>query len=71
MFRCGQGLRNLNGLVYLALGDPMQKRNYYRVGWIKFDIVTDVQSHIAFLSEHKVRISNAHNPKIADLLCSD
>ena len=34
----------------------MQKRNYYRAGWIKFDLATDVQSHIATLSERKVRI---------------
>lgn len=40
--------------MYLALGDPMQKRNYYRAGWIKFDIATDVQGHIATLSERKV-----------------
>lgn len=42
------------GFVYLALGDPMQKRNYYRAGWIKFTEEVDMQKVITVLGEKKV-----------------
>ena len=44
-----------------ALGDPMQKRNYYRAGWIRFTEDADVTSVINTLSEKKV-IENSQNP---------
>lgn len=40
--------------VYLALGDTMQKRNYYRAGWLKFDSEAQMGSVIDKLSEEKV-----------------
>ena len=52
-------MKDLPGFVYLALGDPMQKRNYYRAGWIKFTEDADVPSVISTLSEKKV--SQARN----------
>jgi hypothetical protein len=45
---------DLPGFTYLALGDPMQKRNYYRAGWIKFTEDADVPAVINTLSEKKV-----------------
>ena len=43
------------GFVYLALGDPLQKRNYYRAGWIKFKEDADMPAVLAELAEKKVR----------------
>src|SRR5271170_4923924 len=31
-----QSCGKLPGFMYLALGDPLQKRNYYRAGWLRF-----------------------------------
>ena len=41
--------------MYLALGDPLQKRNYYRAGWIKFKDDADMPAVLAELAEKKVR----------------
>ena len=41
--------------MYLALGDPLQKRNYYRAGWIKFKEDVDMPAIMAELAEKKVR----------------
>jgi len=41
--------------VHLALGDPLQKRNYYRAGWIKFKEDADMPAVMTELSEKKVR----------------
>ena len=46
------------GFMYLALGDPMQKRNYYRCGWIRFADDVDITEVLAKLSEAKVREVN-------------
>lgn len=42
------------GFKYLALGDPMQKRNYYRAGWIRFNNDADMSAVMTELSEKKV-----------------
>ena len=42
------------GYIYLALGDPLQKRNYYRAGWLRFRDDADMPAVIAELSEKKV-----------------
>lgn len=42
------------GYIYLALGDPLQKRNYYRAGWLRFQDDADMAAVIAELSEKKV-----------------
>lgn len=47
-------MKDLDGFEYLALGDPMQKRNYYRAGWIKFRDEVDMQAIVSTLSERKV-----------------
>lgn len=50
-----QSISKLPGFIYLALGDPLQKRNYYRAGWIKFTDEADMPTIMAELSEKKVR----------------
>jgi hypothetical protein len=41
--------------MYLALGDPLQKRNFYRAGWIKFRDDTDMTAVMSELTDKKVR----------------
>jgi hypothetical protein len=40
--------------MYLALGDPLQKRNFYRAGWLRFTDDADMTHIMAELSEKKV-----------------
>jgi hypothetical protein len=40
--------------MYLALGDPLQKRNFYRAGWLRFTDDADMALIMAELSEKKV-----------------
>lgn len=49
-----QACSNIPGVVYLALGDPLQKRNYYRAGWLKFRDDADMPTVMAELAEKKV-----------------
>lgn len=44
------------GLIYIALGDPLQKRNYYRTGWLRFREDADMTAVMAELSEKKVTL---------------
>lgn len=53
-------LKEYNSFVYLALGDPMQKRNYYRAGWIKFDEHADMQNILSTLGEKKIEGFKLH-----------
>ncbi|EKM59421.1 uncharacterized protein PHACADRAFT_249892 [Phanerochaete carnosa HHB-10118-sp] len=55
-----ESISNISGYVYLALGDPMQKRNYYRAGWIKFTDDADMPSVLAELSEKKIEGFKLH-----------
>ncbi|KAI0771991.1 hypothetical protein BD413DRAFT_604124 [Trametes elegans] len=50
----------LPGFIHLALGDPLQKRNYYRAGWIKFSEDADMSTIMAELSEKKVEGFKLH-----------
>jgi len=49
-------LSKIPGYIYLALGDPLQKRNYYRAGWIRFQDEADMASVLTDLSEKKVTL---------------
>lgn len=42
------------GFVYLALGDPLQKRNFYRAGWIRFRDDADMTAVMNELTDKKV-----------------
>ena len=44
----------ISGFVYLALGDPLQKRNFYRAGWLRFRDDADMSLVMTELSEKKV-----------------
>lgn len=43
--------------MYLALGDPLQKRNFYRAGWIKFRDDADMTAIMSELTDKKVRFT--------------
>lgn len=49
-----QACGSIPGVVYLALGDPLQKRNYYRAGWLKFRDDADMPTVLTELAEKKV-----------------
>lgn len=49
-----QACGKLPGYMYLALGDPLQKRNFYRAGWLRFTDDADMAHIMAELSEKKV-----------------
>lgn len=49
-----QACSKIPGYLYLALGDPLQKRNYYRAGWLMFKDDADMDMVMAELSEKKV-----------------
>lgn len=49
-------MSKIPGYIYLALGDPLQKRNYYRAGWIRFQDEADMASVLTDLSEKKVTL---------------
>ena len=61
-------MTDIEGFVYLALGDPMQKRNYYRAGWIRFHPDADMSKVISTLGERKVL--SPLNLRFAGLLMS-
>ncbi|KAK0467917.1 uncharacterized protein EV420DRAFT_1501935 [Desarmillaria tabescens] len=52
--------RKIPGFVYLALGDPMQKRNYYRAGWVRFQEDADMVVAMNELSERKIEGFKLH-----------
>ncbi|TFK43085.1 hypothetical protein BDQ12DRAFT_674366 [Crucibulum laeve] len=54
------------GYVYLALGDPLQKRNFYRAGWLRFRDDADMTTVMSELSEKKIegfKLHVTHNQK--------
>ena len=51
---CFKACSRMPGLIYIALGDPLQKRNYYRTGWLRFREDADMTAVMAELSEKKV-----------------
>ncbi|KAF7330828.1 hypothetical protein MVEN_02422000 [Mycena venus] len=54
------------GFIYIALGDPLQKRNYYRAGWLRFRDDADMSAVLTELSEKKIegfKLHVTHNVK--------
>ncbi|KAF9224365.1 hypothetical protein BS17DRAFT_702828 [Gyrodon lividus] len=54
------------GFMYLALGDPLQKRNFYRAGWIKFRDDADMIGVMNELTDKKIegfKLHVSHNLK--------
>ncbi|KAG6900119.1 hypothetical protein C0993_002654 [Termitomyces sp. T159_Od127] len=61
-----QACGKIAGFVYLALGDPLQKRNYYRAGWLRFRDDADMPAVLAELSEKKIegfKLHVSHNQR--------
>lgn len=59
-------IKDIPGFVYLALGDPMQKRSYYRAGWIRFTEDADIAKVLTTLSEQKIegfKLHVSHNTR--------
>ncbi|KAF7776437.1 hypothetical protein Agabi119p4_4830 [Agaricus bisporus var. burnettii] len=48
------------GFVHLALGDPLQKRNFYRAGWIRFQDDADMMVAVNDLSDKKIEGFKLH-----------
>ncbi|KAF8632018.1 hypothetical protein AX17_004961 [Amanita inopinata Kibby_2008] len=46
--------------VYIALGDPLQKRNFYRAGWLRFRDDADMTTVMNELSEKKIEGFKLH-----------
>ncbi|TFK74358.1 hypothetical protein BDN72DRAFT_789083 [Pluteus cervinus] len=53
---CGK----IPGFVYIALGDPLQKRNFYRAGWLKFADDADMPTVMTELAEKKIEGFKLH-----------
>ena len=56
IFACSQACARIEGYEYLALGDPLQKKNYYRAGWLRFRDDADMAKVMTELTDKKVRI---------------
>lgn len=57
---------HLNGYHYLALGDPLQKRNFYRAGWIRFHDYADMSAIMNELMDKKIdgfKLHVTHNQR--------
>ncbi|KAF8338984.1 uncharacterized protein EI90DRAFT_3039954 [Cantharellus anzutake] len=52
--------RDIPGFLHLGLGDTMQKKNYYRAGWIRFMDETEMSSTVEKLSEAKIEGFKLH-----------
>lgn len=48
------------GFIYIALGDPLQKRNYYRAGWLRFTDDADMPTVMLELTEKKIEGFKLH-----------
>ncbi|KAM6495488.1 hypothetical protein JOM56_008194 [Amanita muscaria] len=55
-----EALSKIPGFIYLALGDPLQKRNFYRAGWIRFRDDADMATVMTELSERKIEGFKLH-----------
>lgn len=54
-----QLLVTLSGFKYVAIGDPVQKRQFYRSAWVAFEFEDDVKKAITELESKKVCKVNA------------
>ncbi|KAF7331679.1 hypothetical protein MKEN_00047600 [Mycena kentingensis (nom. inval.)] len=56
----GRACSRIPGFVHLALGDPLQKRNFYRAGWIRFRDETDMVAALSELGDKKIEGFKLH-----------
>ncbi|GAW02170.1 arsenite-resistant protein asr2 [Lentinula edodes] len=52
--------KSIPGYVYLALGDPLQKRNYYRAGWLRFTEDADMTVVMSELQDRRIEGFKLH-----------
>jgi hypothetical protein len=57
---------SMDGFIYLALGEPMQKRNYYRAGWIRYRDDTDMEKAVSELGDKKVNAAANEKARVFD-----
>ncbi|KAH7916110.1 hypothetical protein BJ138DRAFT_1053312 [Hygrophoropsis aurantiaca] len=65
-FKLEDACSKVPGYMYLALGDPLQKRNYYRAGWIRFRDDADMTAVMSELTDKKIegfKLHVSHNLK--------
>ncbi|KAJ3975939.1 hypothetical protein EV361DRAFT_886072 [Lentinula raphanica] len=55
-----ESCRVIPGYVYLALGDPLQKRNYYRAGWLHFSEDADMTMVMSELQDRRIEGFKLH-----------
>ncbi|KIK65755.1 hypothetical protein GYMLUDRAFT_39277 [Collybiopsis luxurians FD-317 M1] len=55
-----ESCKSIPGFVYLALGDPLQKRNYYRAGWLRFTDDADMALVMSELQDRKIEGFKLH-----------
>ncbi|KIY45137.1 hypothetical protein FISHEDRAFT_67104 [Fistulina hepatica ATCC 64428] len=53
-------INSVPSYLYLALGDPLQKRNFYRAGWIRFRDDANMEAVMAELIDRKVEGFKLH-----------
>ncbi|KAL1744623.1 hypothetical protein HDZ31DRAFT_38253 [Schizophyllum fasciatum] len=61
-----EAICHLPGYHYLALGDPLQKRNFYRAGWIRFTEEADMSATMNELIDKKIdgfKLHVTHNQR--------
>ncbi|KAI5825500.1 hypothetical protein K523DRAFT_365639 [Schizophyllum commune Tattone D] len=61
-----ENICHLHGYHYLALGDPLQKRNFYRAGWIRFTEDADMSTIMNELIDKKIdgfKLHVTHNQR--------
>ncbi|KAI6105381.1 hypothetical protein F5141DRAFT_1123261 [Pisolithus sp. B1] len=61
-----EACNKIPGYMYLALGDPLQKRNFYRAGWIRFRDDADMTAVMNELTDKKIegfKLHVTHNTK--------
>ncbi|KAL4241397.1 ARS2 family protein [Abortiporus biennis] len=52
------------GYAYLALGEPMQRRNFYRAGWLRFNDDVDMSLVMSELTDKKIEGFKLHVNRI-------
>ncbi|KAI6122847.1 hypothetical protein EDD17DRAFT_1802943, partial [Pisolithus thermaeus] len=65
-FKLEEACNKIPGYMYLALGDPLQKRNFYRAGWIRFRDDADMTAVMNELTDKKIegfKLHVTHNTK--------
>ncbi|KAI0313252.1 hypothetical protein OF83DRAFT_1165659 [Amylostereum chailletii] len=55
-----QALKHIPGFMYIALTDPMQKKNFYRSAWIRFRDDADMSAVMSEMGDKKIEGFKLH-----------